>query len=408
MAGIPGLKLLIVLSFAGVVLLFLLPSSSLLAQSHEFFRSLQQHTPYWHQFDASTISSNITANLSESISSSEHIPVELTENAPAIESTAAAEKSAFDFGKWYFQTDIPYALPRFDIVRLGEIPPQNYQGPGHETFATYFASRNSSMEDPYFIAAQQIVYRLLWDPRSKTEKYPVTVFVAPFIVEAQRDYFRAAGALVRELPLVPFNPDPQADKHIAGRLVDMFSKLEFWNQTEFSRIAYLDSDAFPLVNLDGMFEIAPERHCHEERLPPYWPEIADTCDYVLAGHMENPRTVNAGVLVLKPNAGMHTLLLHEFHNTTDFDYGFVEQAFLSKFFRLDGPFPPSPIGEEYNSNPDRRDKGFDIYILHTKIWAYFFGETHWAAHIFNDTWLDMLQFYEKDGFANLRLGNDAV
>nr|POE51758.1 galactinol synthase 7 [Quercus suber] len=404
MAGIPALKLLVVLSVAGVVLLFLLPSSSLLTRSHDFLKSLQQ-SHHWHDNDTPAIVES-TSSIS-SISASDvavATPAQIQDDA-VLATASETGKSAFDFGKWYFQTDIPYALPQFDVSRLGAIAPQHYQGPGHETFATYFASRNSSMEDPYFIAAQQIVYRLLWDPRSKTKKYPVTVFVAPFISEEQRSYFSAAGALVRELPLVPFNPDPQADKHIAGRLVDMFSKLEFWNQTEFSRIAYLDSDAFPLVNLDSMFDIAPERHCHQDRLSSAWPTISSTCEYVLAGHMENPQTVNAGVLVLKPDTGMYGLLLQEFHNTTDFDYGFVEQAFLSKFFRLDGPFPPSTFGEEYNSNPDRREKGLDIYILHTKIWAYFFGETHWAAHIFNDTWIDMLQFYEDDGFADLRLSS---
>lgn len=79
-------------------------------------------------------------------------------------------------------------------------------------------------------------------------KHTMTVFVALIISEEQRGYFRAAGAVAKETALRSFVPKQSGP---AGPPNDMFSKLEMWRQTEFSKITYLDSDAFPLVNVDA-------------------------------------------------------------------------------------------------------------------------------------------------------------
>nr|POE96881.1 uncharacterized protein c5h10.12c [Quercus suber] len=318
------------------------------------------------------------------------------------------DETKFDFDKGFFQADLPwFELPRFNIAKLKAMPPHNYHGPGHETFATYFASRESSMADPYFLAAQQIVYRLLWDPRSKSSKHPVTVFVAPFVSEKQRDYFSAAGAIVRELALVPFEPDASTPANIAGRLMDMFSKLEMWNHTEFSRITYLDSDAFPLANIDALFPLAEEQTCKEELLrdedKPYASEL---CEYVFTGHQEDAVTINAGVMVFKPNVAMHDLLIRETQRTTDFDNGYVEQALLNYVFRPDGPFPPTTVSEAWNGFPNTPSKGGALYILHAKIWAMFFEQPRdWTTNLFNETWHSMIDLYESDRYPARRSRN---
>nr|POE48667.1 uncharacterized protein c5h10.12c [Quercus suber] len=325
--------------------------------------------------------------------------------APNKEVVPDGDETKWDFDKGFFQADLPwFELPRFDIANLKAMPPHNYHGPGHETFATYFASRESSMADPYFLAAQQIVYRLLWDPRSKSNKHPVTVFVAPFVSEKQRDYFAAAGAIVRELALVPFVPDASTPANIAGRLMDMFSKLEMWNHTEFSRITYLDSDAFPLANIDALFPLAAEQTCKQELLRDEDKARApELCDYVFTGHQEDPLTINAGVMVFKPNEAMHDLLIRETHRTTEFDNGYVEQALLNHVFRPDGPFPPTTLSEAWNGFPNTPAKGGALYILHAKIWAMFFEQPRdWTTNLFNETWHSMIDLYESEKFETLR------
>lgn len=321
------------------------------------------------------------------------------------------DDSKFDLDKGFFQNDLPwFELPQFDLAKLKALAPHNYNGSGHPTYATYYASRESSMADPYFLAAQQIVYRLLWDPRSKSNHYPVTVFVAPFVSNEQRDYFAAAGAIVRELPLVPFVPNNATADGISGRLMDMFSKLEMWNQTEFSRIAYLDSDAFPLANIDALFPLAKEQVCKKDLLRKEdRTHASELCDYVFTGHWEDELTINAGVMVFKPNVAMHALLLEETHRSTDFDNGYVEQALLNHVFRPDGPFPPSTPGlsEAWNGFPNTPSKGGALYILHAKIWAMFFEQPRdWTTNLFNDTWWKMIDLYESDKFDTLRTKDD--
>ena len=327
----------------------------------------------------------------------------------ADDTAAKDDDSLFNFEKGFFQADLPwFELPKFDLATLKALPPHNYRGAGHETFATYFASRESSMADPYFLASLQIVYRLLWDSRSKSSKHPVTVFVAPFVAERQRDYFAAAGAIVRELALGPILSDSAHKNNIPGRFFDVFSKLEMWNQTDFSRIVFLDSDAFPLTNIDALFALAPEQTCKEELIRENEKHYAsELCQYVFTGRPEDDLIINAGVMVLKPNEAMYDLLIQRTHNSSDFDIAFPEQSLLSYVFRPDGPFPRTTLSEAWNGFPSTPHEGGALYVLHAKIWAKAYGMRDWTTDLFNGTWFKMTDLYESDNFMTLRK-NDAA
>lgn len=317
-----------------------------------------------------------------------------------MDAAMGANTSEFNFDKWFYQYDLPYDLPAFDTAKLKDLAPHNYQGPGHETFATYFASRSPSLQDPYFLATQQVVYRLLWDPRSASKKHPVVVFVAPFVTQAHRDMFAAAGAMVKELEQIEWHPETPG---VAGRLIDMFSKLEMWRHTEFSRIAYTDSDAFALENIDRIFDLAPDLRCKVERLHPEDAAHADAlCDYVFAGHAERPDMVNAGVIVIKPNLAMHDMLRREMTNTSNFDNGLAEQAFLNYVFRPDGAFPPTHLEAAWNGFPDVKQNGDPLFVVHAKLWVPFVGPEHWAYDAFNTTWEAMRSLYDSEEFVQAR------
>ncbi|QIW96733.1 hypothetical protein AMS68_002251 [Peltaster fructicola] len=315
----------------------------------------------------------------------------------------AANFDNFDTTRWSWQLDMPwYPLPRFQSVAIVSAP-HNWRGPGHETFATFYASRDASMSDPYFLAAQQMIYRVLWDPKSKSKKYPITIFVAPFVPAEQRAYFAAAGALVRELPLRPFVPNQAG---AAGRLRDMFSKLEMWRQTEFSKITYLDSDAFPLVNVDTLFDLAKEQTCREQYLPAEdKANVSSICKYTMAGYMDY-NGVNAGVLVFNPNVPMYERLVRESQDQSKFDNGFMEQALLQLAYSTehDAPFPPTSLDHAYNGGVDTKDRGDPLYIVHHKLWATDLNpKDSWWYNVFNETWTEMLDFYKSSEFHSLRL-----
>jgi len=323
---------------------------------------------------------------------------------------ANKNETGYDFDKWFYQFDIEeIEHPKYDVEKLKHFAPHNYKGPGHPAFATFFATRSPSIFDPYFMSTVQNVYRLLWDPRSRSNQYPMIVFVAPFVTQEQRDIFAAGGAIVRELDLVPFHPEHHEDGGVAGRLMDMFSKLEMWKQTDFSLINYMDSDAFALENIDRIFDLAPEQRCKAELLAPEDQANENKmCDYVFAGHVERPGMVNAGVIVLKPNLVMHDMLIRESHNATNFDQGMMEQSFLNYIFRPNGPFPPTGIDGAWNGFPDRPEKGEDLYIVHAKLWVPMVGPDHWHYSAWRDTWADMKELYETEDFVRLRQEDERV
>lgn len=106
----------------------------------------------------------------------------------AIPEQTKAESWWFE-DKWPFEADVldDYDLPTFDIPNLRNKAPHNYKGPGNPTFATFYASHNATDRNPYFIATQQVIYRHLWDPKTRSRKYPVTVFVPDFITQRHKE-----------------------------------------------------------------------------------------------------------------------------------------------------------------------------------------------------------------------------
>ncbi|KAJ0119069.1 meiotically up-regulated protein [Diaporthe amygdali] len=327
-----------------------------------------------------------------------------TDGAPQ---AASGSSSAFNEVKFEFQEDLTrFVQPVFDIAKLKQYRAHNDRGPGQFAFATYLSTRDNSVADPYFLSAMQLVYRILWDPKSRSASHPVVVFVAPFIPQQQRDLLQAAGAIVRELELVPW--DPPKDES-GGQLFpfarwrDLFSKLNIWAQLDFARVAFLDLDAFPVRDLDLIFDesVSPRQRCRAELLPPEDRiHEAEICDYVFAGH-GLADGVNVGVIVLEPNRYMHQRLLRECQDTTKFDNKMAEQAFLNYAFGRGGPFPPYELGREWNGfYPTEEEQGL-LRIVHEKLWI--FGDnTAWTKDIFSNGWFELLTLYQSPEFEAMR------
>lgn len=320
----------------------------------------------------------------------------------------SSSSSGFNEVKFEFQEDLTrFVQPVFDVAKLKQYRPHNDRGPGQFAFATYLSTRDNSVADPYFLSAMQLVYRLLWDPKSRSEAHPVIVFVAPFIPQQQRDLLLAAGAVVRELELVPWDPpkgpDGQDQMFPFARWRDLFSKLNIWAQLDLARVAFLDLDAFPVRPLDGIFDpsVSPRQRCRAELLPPEdRAYAAEVCDYVFAGH-GLADGVNVGVIVLEPNARMHERLLRESKDTSKFDNKMAEQAFLNYAFGSAGPFPPHELGREWNGFYPKADEEGVLRIVHEKLWI--FGDnTAWTKDIFSNGWFELLTLYQSPEFEAMR------
>ena len=173
-----------------------------------------------------------------------------------------------------------------------------------------------------------------------------------------------------------------------------------WNQTQFSRIAFLDSDAFPVANIDDIFDISTPQNCVPERLEMEdLAHVKEICDYVFSGvEILNYKEINGGVLVLAPNPAMHARLLRNSDKTDQFDNSMAEQAFLNWQFNPTGAFPTHFIPRAYNGfmpSPDEQNK---LKIVHEKLWIF----DTWGAKIFDTTWTEMVQFYDGSTFMGLR------
>ncbi|KAJ4359176.1 hypothetical protein N0V95_002428 [Ascochyta clinopodiicola] len=305
-----------------------------------------------------------------------------------------------------FQKDLNIDLPVNTLNSLSGYKPRNYipDGENSYAYATFMASRNPSIEDPYYLAIHSLIYRILWSPRSKTSKHPFIVFVGDFVSPAQRRLLTGAGALVRELAPLPWNPP---DPDVPGRWKDLFAKLHMWNETEFSRILFLDADAFPVAPIDDMFEAKKVWNCIKSKmqLDDFLPGGEPVCEpYIFAGVPADPYSIfdaniNVGSMVFTPNSKQHQRLLQNYLKFDKYDVKMAEQAFLNWQFGINSAYPPGMLEREYGAFFPNDEEHARLKVVHEKIWA---AERGWMKEEWEGTWREMLGFYGSEEFKELR------
>ncbi|KAF2264659.1 nucleotide-diphospho-sugar transferase [Lojkania enalia] len=308
-----------------------------------------------------------------------------------------------------FQEDLELELPIEILREFSNKWPLNYDpnGPKTNAYATFMATRNPSLKDPYLLAIHSLIYRILWSPRSRTESYPFVVFVGDFVTPEQRQLLSGAGAVVRELAPLEWNPNVPDIQH---RWKDLFAKLNMWKEIEFSRILFLDADAFPVANIDTMFHISPTQDCIESKLEAddYLADGTPVCEpYVFAGIPQDPFNaldvnINVGSLVFAPSERMHERLLQNYVKTDRYNCLMAEQAFLNWQFNLSGPFPPSMLEREYGGFFPSEDEEGKLKVVHEKLWS---EDREWMKGEWVTQWQEMLAFYTSAEFRQKREGS---
>lgn len=305
-----------------------------------------------------------------------------------------------------FQQDLELDLPVDVLKQFSNNKPHNYDpsGPKTNVYATFMSTKNPSIKDPYYMACHSLIYRLLWSPKSRSEKYAFIVFVSDFVTPEQRQLLAGAGAIVRELAPLEWNPPAEG---IQNRWKDLFAKLNMWKETEFSKIYFLDADAFPVANVDSIFDVALQQDCIESKLSPEDHLIDGTsaCEpYVFGGVPQDPfnpvaKNVNAGAMVFSPSMRMHQRFLQNYLKFDRYDLKLVEQAFLNWQFDINGAFPAQALERQWGAAfPNEQDEG-KVKVIHEKLWT---EEHEWMRKEWVDEWVAMTQFYMSDAFANVR------
>lgn len=403
-------KFLIVAVFVLLVTAVYLQDSTFSTRSKEYFKDFLKTHGASEQSASDVDASFDEPGLNPSFDVPTNPPSELSGvDTDGTTPPVFEDDSGYAHDKTFFELDLQdYPLPSFDASKLRETPPHNYKGPGHSTYALLFTSRNSSIHDPYFLSTHEVIYRLLWKPKTRSKSHPVVIFVAPHITQEIRGSFEAVGAIVREVELLPFHPHTSDGHVLSHRFRDVFTKIRMWSETDFSKIAFIDSDAYPLVNVDALLDdkaLVPDQICNPSLLSPEdVAHVDELCGYIFTGARDLGfhSMINAGVMVFTPNHAMYDVLLREMKNTSNFDPGYPEQAFLSYVFREHGPFPAGEISAAWNGDPKYQDEHGDLRILHAKLWILMGLSDHWADGLFMTTWKELLAFYEGEEFARLR------
>ncbi|KAH8726387.1 nucleotide-diphospho-sugar transferase, partial [Phaeosphaeriaceae sp. PMI808] len=305
-----------------------------------------------------------------------------------------------------FQQDLTLLFPIPTLQQYSQQPPINYNANGLPTYAyaTFMATRNPSLADPYFLAIHTLIYRVLWSQKSRTQKYPFIVFVADFVTPEQRALLSGAGAIVRDLAPLPWHCD--SDK-TQKRWQDLFAKLNMWAETSFSRILFLDADAFPLSNIDPMFDLAPVQKCNPDHLglDDFLADHTPVCeDYIFAGVPQNAVSaeqpeINVGAMVFIPSKGMHARLVQNYQKTMHYDCSMAEQAFLNWQFSPLGAYPPTKLEREWGGFFPKEDEVGKLKVVHEKLWAIDKG---WMKEEWEGGWRELVTWYGSDEFAKAR------
>jgi len=319
---------------------------------------------------------------------------------PAVDETSAQDS------KLPFQQDLDLELPRTNLQSSATHAPHNYKpnGPKTYAYATFMGTRSPSIHDPYFLSIHSLIYRTLWSPRSRTEKYPFIVFVGSWVTSEQRDLLSGTGAIVRELAPLEWTPNVPG---VTPRWKDLFSKLNMWKEVEFERIIFFDADALPLAKIDGMFDAAPVQQCLEDKLQPddFLADHSPVCEpYLFGGAPQEPwnstsTVFNAGVIMFSPSLRMYERLLQNYVKTDNYDCLLVEQAFLNWQFSPSGAFPATMLDRKWAAVfPQASDEG-KLNVVHEKIWV---AQDGWMKKDWVETWIEMVKFYESEEFGTLR------
>lgn len=106
-----------------------------------------------------------------------------------------------------------------------------------------------------------------------------------------------------------WQPSHVSASELNKQFVSTCTKLHLWNLTEFTKVVYLDADILVLQSVDELFERP---------------------GFAAAPDLMPPDTFNSGVMVIEPDASVHTALLEKLSSLPSHDGG--DQGFLNSFF----------------------------------------------------------------------------
>jgi alpha-N-acetylglucosamine transferase len=301
-------------------------------------------------------------------------------------------------------------VPYVTIPHVSEILPTFGDNSTRQTsqkyaFATFLSTRIDDAtaydEDIYFTATRVLTYQLLYRPETRTRRdIPFLIIVPPHVSKAKRDILSSEGATIIEVPLL--NPDNWTASPAEPRWIDQFTKLRLFEQTQYDRILYMDTDMLLTKPLDSIFSedvVATPQWTANDKQAMHEREASLPETYIIAGTTDNGRPgnfhpairteetqMNGGFWCMQPSTTLFnyyvTLL-----NYGDFESSNMEMGLLNYAHRDGGPMPwiSLPPGKWSNNWPVLRDvEVLGSATLHDKFWEE--GNKDWIDRELVEMW----------------------
>lgn len=307
--------------------------------------------------------------------------------------------------------------PRRDFTAFAKYPPQNIKDESRNVFATFLCTKGSDPREISFVATQSLVWRFLWSEWHS--KYSFVVFVCPSVPTRERNILLGQGAIVKE---VGYITGLKKDEHIPESLKDQYSIINIWKSSEYRKIGFVNVTAFPIRNIDDIFDKVPVQQCMVDRLSSEdskammqvdKPAATEFCAYTLgAVDHHGAGGLNGDVLVLAPNLLLHQKLVRDAARTDKYEVGRgLQGLFDSRItFHTDGPFPAHHLGEIYNAVgqfyiDNRLSSGEKaIRVVQDKLWdPEVVKDKKELGELWDQDWMQLCRFYDNYLFANARV-----
>jgi alpha-N-acetylglucosamine transferase len=285
-------------------------------------------------------------------------------------------------------------------------PPTTSPPAESRAYVTFLATRSDdpSAEDTYFTAVRVLNYQLQYAPATRTNlSIPFVVLVAPFVSAEKRATLTAEGAIVQQVELLK----PETDDWLKPgetRFQDQFTKLRLFEQTQYSRILYLDADMLLLRSLDGIWDEPVARQAYStlpadqsarpenaelDALLPSNYTIVGVSDTGGADHPFPPvptSRLNGGFFLLQPSTTLFNYYKAVLNTPNLFDSGLMEQSLLNYAHAEDGRMPWHAFESgKWNVNwPRWRDALGGAATLHDKFWDA--GNEGWIERKLVERW----------------------
>lgn len=305
-------------------------------------------------------------------------------------------------------------IPRFrrTFEDFAKYPAQNIKEESGNVFATFYCTKVEDSREASFVATQSLIWRMLWTEWHS--KYPFVVFVCPSVSKRQRSILQGQGAIVKELPVLH---GLESAAKLPTELLDQYSILNMWSETQYKKIGFLSLASFPLQKIDDIFDLVHEQNCITERLSSVdSKEMAQAdkdsaarfCSYTMGGvDPFGNGGLNGGVFVLSPNQLLHQKLLRDARRTDRYEVERGVQGLLESrvTFHADGPFPAFHLPMTYNAVGDfylqnRLETGEKaIRVVQEKMWdPIAVKDRKELSERWDTEWMGMCRWYDGHHF----------